>query len=46
VGDIVGEWIVKGAYVKNATFGDYDWASDAAISLSVTIAMDYCVLNF
>jgi hypothetical protein len=46
VGDVVGEWIINGAYVKTATFGDYDWSSDAAISLSVTIAMDYCVLNF
>jgi len=47
VGDVVGEWIIKGAYCKTATFGDYDWSSgDQAISLSVTIAMDYCVLNF
>jgi len=46
VGDVVGEWIINGAYVKTATFGDYDWSSDAAVSLSVTIAMDYCVLNF
>ena len=35
-----GEWIVKGAYVKTATFGDYDWASESYISLAVTIAMD------
>ena len=46
VGDIVGEWIIKGAYVKTATFGDYDWANEAAINLTVNIAMDYCVLNF
>ena len=46
VGDVVGEWIIKGAYVKTAAFGEYDWASEAAINLSVTIAMDYCVLNF
>ena len=46
VGDIVGEWIIQGAYIKTATFGEYDWANDAAINLSVTIAMDYCVLNF
>ena len=46
VGDIVSEWIIKGAYVKTATFGDYDWTADAAIELSVTIAMDYCILNF
>jgi hypothetical protein len=47
VGDVVGEWIIKGAYCKTAKFGDYDWASgDAAIALAVTVAMDYCVLNF
>lgn len=46
VGDIVGEWIVKGAYVKNATFGEFDWSSDAAATIAVTVAMDYCVLNF
>ena len=46
VGDIVGEWIVKGAYVKSFTAGDYDWSADAAITLSVTVAMDYCILNF
>lgn len=46
VGDIIGEWIVKGAYVKNAKFGEYDWANDQAISLNMTIAMDYCILNY
>jgi len=46
VGDIISEWVIKGAYVKNAKFGDYDWANDGAINLDVTIAMDYCVLNF
>ena len=35
VGDVVGEWLVKGAFIKNAKFGDYDWTSDnAAINLS------------
>jgi len=46
VGDIVSEWIIKGAYVKNATFGDYDWSADAYATISLTVAMDYCVLNF
>ena len=46
VGDIVGEWIIKGAYIKNATFGDYDWSTDAYATIGLTVAMDYCVLNF
>ena len=46
VGDVVGEWIVKGAYVKEANFGEYDWANEAYIAISLTIAMDYCILNY
>jgi hypothetical protein len=47
VGDVVSEWIVKGAFVKTANFGEYDWSSgEAAAEISLTIAMDYCILNF
>ena len=47
VGDVVGEWIIKGAFVKSANFGEYDWSSgEAAVELLVTIAMDYCILNY
>ena len=46
VGDIVGEWIIKGAFVQQSNFGAYNWATDAAIEVQLTLAMDYCVLNF
>jgi hypothetical protein len=46
VGDIVGEWVVRGAYVKSANFGEYDWSNDQYITIEMTIAMDYCELNF
>ena len=47
VGDIVSEWIIKGAFIKTAGFGEYNWDNDtAAQSLDLTIGMDYCVLNF
>ena len=46
VGDIVGEWIIKGAFVASSNFGQYDWSVDDAISVELTLAMDYCVLNF
>lgn len=46
VGDVVGEWIIKGAYVKTATFGDFDWSNDQYISITMSIAMDYCILNY
>jgi hypothetical protein len=46
VGDVVSEWIIKGAYCKTANFGAYDWSNDAAVSIDLTVAMDYCVLNY
>jgi hypothetical protein len=47
VGDVVSEWVIKGAYAKTANFGEYDWSSgETAASISLTIAMDYCVLNY
>ena len=46
VGDIVGEWVIKGAYVKSADFGEYNWAEDQYISLELTLAYDYAVLNY
>lgn len=46
VGDVVSEWKIKGAFIKSATFGDYDWSSESAASISVTLGMDYAVLNY
>ena len=46
VGDVVEEWILKGAFCTNATFGDMDWTSDAPANISMTISMDYAILNY
>lgn len=47
VGDIVSEWIIVGAFIKSAEFGEYNWDNDtAAQNLTVTLGMDYCVLNY
>ena len=46
VGDIVGEWIITGAILTNGDFGQYDWTSDEPVEVAITVAMDYCVLNY
>ena len=47
VGDIVSEWVIKGAFIKNANFGDLNFDNDsAAQNITMTLGMDYCVLNF
>ena len=47
VGDVVSEWIIKGAFIKDAAFKGYNWDTEAeAQTITLTIAMDYCILNF
>ena len=46
VGDVVSEWIIKGAIITEATFGDYNYDSEGAVEISMTVQPDYCVLNF
>jgi len=47
VGDIVSEWIIKGAFIKTAAFKGYNWDTEnQAQDIALTVGMDYCVLNF
>lgn len=46
VGDVVSEWIIKGALITAANFGELDFSNSAAVELTLTVAMDFCVLNF
>jgi hypothetical protein len=47
VGDIVSEWIVKGAVITSAGFGDYSWDDDGTVvGLTVEVQPDYCILNY
>ena len=47
VGDIVSEWVLKGCFIVDANFGDYNWDNEnAAQNITMTLAPDYCVLNY
>jgi hypothetical protein len=47
VGDIVSEWVLKGAFIKDATFKGFSWDTDAdAQTISLSLSIDYAVLNF
>ena len=46
VGDVVSEWVIKGALITEAGFGDYNYDSEGAVEISMTVQPDYCVLNF
>lgn len=46
VGDIISEWIIKGAFIKTGEFGNFDWATSEAITIPITLGLDYAILNF
>jgi hypothetical protein len=47
VGDIVSEWIIKGAFITSTSFGEYNWDTvDTAQNIAITVQPDYCILNF
>jgi hypothetical protein len=46
LGEVVEEWILKGAFITEAGFGSYDWSSDAVQEISLSIRYDWAFLNF
>jgi hypothetical protein len=47
VGDVVSEWILKGAFIKSADFGEYNWDTESeAQNITVSLGLDYAVLNY
>lgn len=46
VGDVVEEWILKGAFVQQAQFGDASWANEAPMEITLNIRYDYAILNY
>ncbi len=47
VGDVVSEWIIKGALITEAGFGEYGWDTEStAVNITMTVQPDYCILNF
>ena len=46
LGETVEEWILNGAFLTDAEFGTYDWASDSVQEISITIRYDWAFLSF
>ena len=46
VGDKVEEWTLKGAWIKEAAFGDLDWATNDAAVIACTLKFDYAILQY
>ena len=46
VGDKVEEWTLKGAWIKEASFGDLDWSTNDPVAIAITLKYDYAILQY
>ena len=46
VGDVVEEWVLKGTWIQDATFGDFDFATSDPAEITLTLRYDYAILEF
>ena len=46
VGDVVEEWELKGTYIENANFGDFDFSTSDPVEITLSLKYDYAVLKF
>ena len=46
VGDKVEEWTLKGAWIKDANFGELAWESNDPADIVLTLRYDYAILQF
>lgn len=44
--DKVEQWKIKGAFIQSVEFGDLDWSSNDPADISITLSMDYCILEY
>jgi hypothetical protein len=46
LGEVVEEWLLKGAFISDAKMGTYDWGQDGVQEISLTLAYDWAFLNY
>jgi len=46
VGDKVEEWTLKGAWIKDANFGEMSWETNEPMDIVLTLRYDYAILQF
>ena len=46
VGDKVEEWTLKGAWIKDANFGEMSWEANEPNDITLSLRYDYAILQF
>jgi len=45
-GEIIEEWLLKGAFIADSNFGTIDWSTEESVQIELTLKYDYAVLEF
>ena len=45
-GEIIEEWLLKGAFIADSNFGQMDWSTEESVQIELTLKYDYAVLEF
>ena len=45
-GEIIEEWLLKGAFIADSNFGTMDWSTEESVQIELTLKYDYAVLEF
>lgn len=46
LGEVIEEWLLKGAYIVDANFGSLDWSSEEVVMIEMTLRYDWAFLSF
>jgi len=46
LGEVIEEWILKGAFITEANFGSLDWSTEEVQMIEMTLRYDWALLNF
>ena len=46
LGEVIEEWILKGAYIVDANFGSLDWSSEEVVMIELNLRYDWAFLSF
>jgi hypothetical protein len=46
LGEVIEEWILKGAFITETNFGSLDWSTEDVVNIEMTLRYDWAFLNF
>ena len=46
LGEVIEQWILKGAFITSSNFGSLDWGAEEVVEIELNLRYDWAFLNF